>query len=610
MAERYRSEIRNLAIIAHVDHGKTTLIDALLRQAGVLTGAAAETDCVMDSNDLERERGITIFSKCASFNWDGMQYNIIDTPGHADFGSEVERILKMVDGALLLVDAFEGPMPQTKFVLRKSLELGLSLIVVINKMDRPDARPDEVADLTFELFSELGATDNQIDFPIVYCSGKEGYARRAVADQDPGMHALLEVIRSHVPAPVADDEAPLQMLITMLDYDSYVGRIALGRVQNGRLRAGANYAQVLESEVISTERVTKLMSFKGLDRIKIDEARAGDVVAIAGFKAARVGATIAALHDPQALPTLKIDAPTISMNFAPNTSPLAGRDGARFLTSRQIRERLLREAEVNVGLNVEPLMNSERLKVSGRGELHLSILIETMRREGYEFEVSRPEVIFRTDNGKKQEPIEHLIVDLETAYQGAVMEELGRRKAEVLEITSSPGGLSTLMVFNVPSRSLLGFRSLFLTMTRGTGIMNHAISHYGAFKGEIPKRQVGVQISLSGGQSVAYALHGLQERGPLLIGAGADLYEGMIVGITNKGHDMTVNAAKQKKHTNVRASGTDEALQLVAHKVMTMEKALNFIEDDELVEITPKKIRLRKKIRSESDRRRHYRLGN
>lgn len=611
MTERKkRDEIRNVAIIAHVDHGKTTLIDALMRSTGVLSGADAEVDCVMDSNDLERERGITIFSKCASLDFDGHHLNIIDTPGHADFGSEVERILKMVDGALLLVDAFEGPMPQTKFVLRKSLELGLRIIVVINKMDRPNARAHDVTGLTFDLFADLGADDHQLDFPIVYCSGKEGYARNEPEDTNVGMEPLLEAIRDHVPAPEADIDAPLQMLVTMLDYDPYVGRIAIGRIRNGSMKKGDTYAQAIHEDVISKERVTKIMKFKGLGRVECDEAFAGDVVAVSGFQKAQVGATLCDLENPEALPPLTIDAPTISMHFGPNTAPLGGRDGAKFLTSRQIRDRLLREAQINVGFHVEAVSNSERLKVSGRGELHLSILIETMRREGYEFEVSRPEVIFQNIDGVRNEPIEQLIIDVDTAYQGVVMEELGKRRAEIQEMNVSPSGLTTMMIFDVPTRSLLGFRNLFLTITRGTGIMNHAFDHYAPFKGDIPQRKVGVQISMGSGQSVGFALQNLQDRGTLFIGPGVELYEGMIVGENNKGPDLTVNVTKQKKLTNMRSSGADDALNLTPHRPMPLEAALNFIEDDELVEITPKHIRLRKTVLTKGERRRHYQVAN
>ena len=597
--QKRRRDVRNVAIIAHVDHGKTTLVDALLRQTGAHEFREGDVT-IMDSNPLERERGITIFSKNASFTWRDTHFNIVDTPGHADFGSEVERILKMVDGVLLLVDAFEGPMPQTKFVLKKSLELHLKPLVVVNKIDRPNARPTEVANMTFDLFCELNASEEQLDFPIVYASGKHGYARREPEDTDTDMTPLLDVMLHRVLPPVADVDQPFQMLVTMLDYDNYVGRIAVGRIFHGRITPGEPLVLVKRDGHHERGRVTKILKYHGLRRVEAQEALAGDIVSIAGMDNVKVGSTLAAPENPELLPMVTIDEPTISMNFSHNTSPLTGKDGGRFLTSRHLRERLEHEAMINVGIRVEPV--GERFKVSGRGELHLSILIETMRREGYELEVSRPEVILKTVDDETLEPVEEVVIEVDPEYQGAVMQAIGERKGEIDNITMSAVGTARLE-FYIASRALIGFRGEFLMMTRGTGIMYQNFYQYQRYKGEMPKRGTGVMVSMSPGKAVAYALWGLQERGELFVRPGEDLYEGMIVGVNNKGSDLVVNAVKEKKLTNIRAAGSDDAIQLTPPREMTLEFALEFIADDELVEVTPKNIRLRKMHLKENDRR-------
>jgi GTP-binding protein len=556
----------------------------------------------MDSNALERERGITIFSKNASFVWRDTHFNIVDTPGHADFGSEVERILRMVDGVLLLVDAFEGPMPQTKFVLKKSLELHLKPLVVINKIDRPNSRPREVAEMTFDLFCELNASDEQLDFPIIYASGKDGYARREIDDTDSDMTQLLDAMLHRVLPPVADVGLPFQMLVTMLEYDSYVGRIAVGRIVHGKITTNEPIMLVKRDGKHERGRVTKILKYEGLKRVEASEALAGDIVSIAGMENVKVGSTLAAPENPELLPMVAIDEPTISMNFSHNTSPMSGKDGGRFLTSRHLRERLEHEAMVNVGVRVEETPGGDRFKVSGRGELHLSILIETMRREGYELEVSRPQVILKTIDDEVLEPVEEVVIEVEPEYQGTVMEKIGERKGEIVDIKTSAVGTSRL-VFYIASRALIGFRSDFLMMTRGTGIMYQNFYQYQKYKGEMPKRQRGVMISMSAGKAVAYALDGLQERGEIFVHPGDDLYEGMIVGVNPKGGDMVVNAIREKKLTNIRAAGSDDAIQLTPPREMTLEFALEFIADDELVEVTPKSIRLRKLYLKENERR-------
>ncbi len=599
--QKRRKDVRNVAIIAHVDHGKTTLVDALLRQTGAYEFKTGEST-VMDSNPLEKERGITIFSKNASFQYKGVQFNIVDTPGHADFGSEVERILKMVDGVLLLVDAFEGPMPQTKFVLKKSLELHLKPILVVNKIDRPNIQPHEVADMTFDLFCELNATDEQLDFPIVFASGREGTSTLDLEEKGKDMTVLLDTILHRVLPPIADPEKPFQMLITMLEYDSYIGRIAIGRIAHGKISTGEQMALVKSDGTIKQGKATKILKYKGLKKIEVDSAEAGDIVSIAGIDEIKIGETLASVLNPEALPKIKIDEPTISMVFSHNTSPLSGKDGGRFLTSRHIKERLEHEASTNVGIKIEIEPETEKIKVSGRGELHLSILIETMRREGYELEVSPPQVILMDSDGETLEPIEEAIIEVDEGYQGTVIEALGARKADMKEMKITSIG-TIRMSFLIPTRGLIGFRSDFLKITRGTGIMYQNFYQYQKYKGEITHRQSGVQVSMGGGRAVAFALFGLQERGEIFIKPGDDVYEGMIIGVNNKGRDLVVNATREKKLTNMRAAGSDEAIKLIPPREITLEFALEFIENDELVEITPKNIRLRKHYLTEHKRK-------
>jgi len=605
--KKRRKDIRNVAIIAHVDHGKTTLVDALLKQTGAYEFKEGEKN-IMDSNPLEKERGITIFSKNASFVYKDVRFNIVDTPGHADFGSEVERILKMVDGVLLLVDAVEGPMPQTKFVLIKSLELHLKPILVINKLDRSTARPDEVADMTFDLFCDLNATDEQLDFPIVYCSGKEGTATMDIEDEGTDMVPLLDTILHRVLPPEADPDKPFQMLVTMLDHDTYIGNICTGRIVHGSIRSGEQMALVQGDGSVKQGKAVKLLMYKGLFRIEAESARAGDIVSIAGMDDVKVGETLASIDAPEALPRIDIDEPTISMVFSHNTSPLAGRDGGRFLTSRHIKERLEREALTNVGIKLEPVPGSEKYKVSGRGELHLSILIETMRREGYELELSPPQVILIEEEGEILEPYEEVLIEVDEGFQGAVIKAFGARKAEMREMNVTSIG-TIRMIFIVPTRGLLGFRSEFLMLTRGTGIMYQNFHKYKKYKGEIVRRKTGVLVSMNAGKAIGFALFGLQNRGEIFINPGDDIYEGMIIGVHNKGGDLTVNAQKTKKLTSMRSTGADEAIDLITPREMTLEFALEFIEDDELVEITPKNIRLRKKYFTKKERKSQARSG-
>lgn len=605
--QKRRKNVRNVAIIAHVDHGKTTLIDALLKQTGAYKFKDGETT-IMDSNPLEKERGMTIFSKNASFLYKGVQFNIVDTPGHADFGSEVERILKMVDGVLLLVDAFEGPMPQTKFVLKKSLELHLKPILVINKIDRSNIQPHQVADITFDLFCELNATDEQLDFPIVFASGKDGTATLDLEEKGKDMKPILDTILHRVLPPVADSTKPFQMLITMLEYDSYVGRISIGRIFHGKIRNGEQMALVKTDGTIKEGKVTKILKYKGLKRIEVDSAEAGDIVSIAGINDVKVGETLASIDNPQALPKINIDEPTLSMVFSHNTSPLAGKDGGRFLTSRYIRERLEHEALTNVGIKIEKIADTEKVKVSGRGELHLSVLIETMRREGYELEVSSPQVILIKMGEETLEPTEEVLIEVDQGYQGAVIEALGSRKAEIKDIQVTSIG-TIRMNFIVSTKNLIGFRSEFLMMTRGTGIIYQNFYKYQKYKGEITHRKSGVQISMNNGKAVAYSLFGLQERGEIFINPGNDVYEGMIIGVNNKNHDLVVNTLRGKRLTNMRASNADDAVKLIPPREMTLEFALAFIEDDELVEITPKNIRLRKRYLTENERKSKKRVS-
>lgn len=603
--QKRRKDVRNLAIVAHVDHGKTTLVDTLLKFTGAHKFAEGEAT-IMDSNPLERERGITIFSKIASFQYKGVQCNIVDTPGHADFGSEVERILEIVDGVLLLVDAVDGPMPQTRFVLRKSLEMHLKPILVINKIDRPHARPHEVADRTFDLFCELNATDEQLDFPVVYASGRAGYATLDLEEPCGTIKPLLDTILQRVLPPVADPDRPFQMLVTMLDYNPYLGRIATGRVFHGALRAGDQVALVKRGAPAAPGKITRIMKCQGLLKVEKDTAAAGDIVMVAGLENADVGDTIACPEKPEALPAVKIDEPTIAMNFSHNTSPLAGRDGGVFLTSRHVRERLEREMMVNVGIKVEEVDRGERFKVSGRGELHLEILIETMRREGYELEVSRPQVILKKIGEQLLEPVEAVVVDVGAAYQGAVIRALGERKAEMTGMTNTSAD-TVRLEFTITSRALIGFRGELLLLTQGSGVMCQNFFQYQPWKGAMPGRQAGVLVSGESGQAVAYALFNLQKRGPLFVEPGDAVYEGMIIGASSKDKDLTVNPLREKKRTNMRAAGSDEAIQLKPARKMTLEFALVFIDDDELVEVTPLNIRLRKKRLRETDRTREER---
>ncbi len=592
--------IRNIAIIAHVDHGKTTLVDAMLMQSGIFRENQQVTERIMDSNDLERERGITILSKNLSIRHDGMKINIVDTPGHADFGGEVERVLKMVDSVLLLVDAFDGPMPQTRFVLKKSLDLGLRPIVVINKIDRPGARPDQVLDMVFDLFCELNASDEQLDFPVVYTSAKLGIAKLDPDDESDSLEPLFAVIRDRVPAPEADSNAPFQLLVTSIAYNDYIGRLATGKVFAGRITAGATVAVIGKDGTTRQGRISKLLGYDGLQQVELAAAEAGDIVTVAGFEEIAIGETIADAEHPVALPYVAIDEPTLSMNFIVNNSPFAGQEG-KFVTSRNLRERLLRELRTNVSLRVEETEQTDTFKVSGRGELHLSILIENMRREGYELSVSKPEVILREIDGVRCEPLEYLTIDVPEEYQGTVIEKLGVRKAEMVSMTPMDG--FTRLEFIIPARGLIGFRTEFLTDTHGTGIMNHTFHDYGPWRGPIPGRKNGVLIAMEACETVAYGLFNLQERGILFVGPGVKVYEGMIIGQHAKENDLVVNPGKGKKLTNIRAAGSDEAVRLTPPRTLSLEQALEFIDDDELVEVTPQSIRLRKKILNANERK-------
>ena len=601
-----RSDIRNIAIIAHVDHGKTTLVDRLLQQTGTFRSNERLVERVMDSSDLERERGITILAKNTSIRYQGVKINIVDTPGHADFGGEVERILGMVDGVLLLVDAAEGPLPQTRFVLKKSLELGLRPIVVINKVDRTDARPHAVLDEVFQLMLDLGAADEQLDFPHLYASGKLGYARRELERTDQDVHPLLDTILASVPCPPGDARAPLQLQISNLDYNDYVGRMAIGRISRGTIRIGSPIALLKLNGAVETHKVTRLESFEGLKRTDIEEAAAGEIVALAGIPEIQIGETVADPDHLEALPPIRIDEPTLSMEFLVNDSPFAGQDG-RFVTSRHLRERLLREARANVALRVEETEAPDTLSVSGRGELHLAIVAETMRREGYEFQLSRPQVILRRDGtGALLEPIEYLVLDLEETYTGRVMEMLGARRAELADMAGAGTGRVRLE-FTVPARGLLGFRREFLTETRGTGIMSHVFHEYGPHRGAIPERTRGALIVKDPGVTVTYALHNLEDRGTLFVGPGTPVYEGMIVGEHSRENDLVVNPCKKKHLTNMRASTSDETIRLTPPRLMDLEDCVEFIATDELVEVTPKSTRLRKRHLSVHDRKRSER---
>lgn len=589
-----RNDIRNVAIIAHVDHGKTTLVDALLRQSHIFRENEKVQERVMDSNDLERERGITILSKNTSVMHNGIKINIVDTPGHADFGGEVERVLKMVDCVLLVVDAFEGPMPQTKFVLKKALELHLKPIVVINKIDRPDARPAEVLNEVFDLFIELGADDEQLDFPVVYCSAKTGVAIREIGDEGNNMDPLFDVIIKYVKAPEGYLDAPLQMLITTVESNEYVGKIAIGKIERGIIKRNQPLSLIRKDGSISNVKVSSLYVYSGLKKDETEEAKLGDIVAVAGIPDINIGETLADSSNPEPLPFVDIDEPTLSMNFMVNDSPFAGREG-QFVTSRHLRDRLMKEIETNVSLRVEETDSPDCFKVSGRGELHLSILIETMRREGYEFQVSKPMVIFKEVDGKKLEPIEYLTIDVPEDFMGVVMEKLGPRKAELVNMTSAINGYSRLE-FKIPARGLIGFRNEFMTDTKGNGIMNHVLDEYEEYRGEIPGRVRGSLIVFEPGTAITYGLFNAQERGALFIGAGTEVYEGMIAGECSRAEDIEVNVCKKKHLTNTRTSSSDESLKLTPINIMSLEQCLEFIGPDELVEITPKNIRMRKRI--------------
>ena len=598
-------QIRNIAIIAHVDHGKTTLVDQLLRQSGTFRSNQQVEERVMDSNDLEKERGITILAKNTAIEYEGYHINIVDTPGHADFGGEVERVLGMVDCVVLLVDAQEGPMPQTRFVTKKALALGLKPIVVINKIDKPSARPSWVIDQTFELFDSLGATDEQLDFPIVYASGLSGFAKLEETDESNDMRPLFETILKHTPAPSGSADETLQLQISQLDYDNYTGRLGIGRILNGRIKPGQVVAVMNHEEQVAQGRINQLLGFQGLERVPLEEAEAGDIVIISGIEDIGIGVTITDKDNPKGLPMLSVDEPTLTMDFMVNTSPLAGTEG-KFVTSRQIRDRLQKELLTNVALRVEDTADADVFRVSGRGELHLTILLENMRREGFELAVGKPRVVFREIDGQKCEPYENLTVDVPDENQGAVMEELGRRRGELTNMESDGNG-RTRLEYHIPARGLIGFQGEFMTLTRGTGLMSHVFDDYAPVKPDMPGRHNGVLVSQEQGEAVAYALWNLEDRGRMFVSPNDKVYEGMIIGIHSRDNDLVVNPLKGKKLTNIRASGTDEAVRLTTPIKLTLEGAVEFIDDDELVEITPQSIRLRKRYLSELERRRHFR---
>ena len=604
--------LRNIAIVAHVDHGKTTLVDCLLKQSGTFSERTVTTERMMDSNDQEKERGITILSKNTAINWQGNRINIVDTPGHADFGGEVERVLSMVDSVLILVDAMDGPMPQTRFVTQKAFAMGFKPIVVVNKIDRPGARPDWVIDQVFDLFDKLGATNEQLDFPIVYASALHGYASLDDAAREGDMTPLYEAIMKHVSPPDVDREGPFQMRISQLDYNNFVGLIGVGRIQRGKVRTNMPVSVIDRHGKKRQGKVLQVLGFMGLERIEVEEAEAGDIVAISGVADLSISDTICALDTPEALPALTVDEPTISMTFQVNNSPFAGskeHSGGKFITSRQIRERLERETLHNVALKVEEGSDPDKFLVSGRGELHLSVLIETMRREGFELAVSRPEVIIKEIDGKQMEPVEQLVVDIEEQHQGGVMEKLGIRKGQLKNMESDGKGRVRLD-YMIPARGLIGFQNEFRTLTQGSGLLFHVFDHYGPKEqGAIAKRQNGVMIANAPGATPAYSLGPLEERGKLFAAEGDNVYEGQLIGIHSKDNDLTVNAIKTKPLTNMRASGKDDAIKLTPAIKYTLEQALDFIEDDELVEVTPKEIRLRKKFLSESDRKRASRAA-
>jgi GTP-binding protein len=592
-----REDVRNIAIIAHVDHGKTTLVDELLKQSGVFRENQEVAERVMDSNDIERERGITILSKNTAVTYKNTKINIIDTPGHADFGGEVERVLKMVNGVVLVVDAFEGAMPQTRFVLKKALELNLPVIVCINKIDRPEARPEEVIDEVLELFIELDASEEQLDCPFVFASAKQGFAKLNMDDESDSMQPLFETIIDYIPAPEGDENADTQVLISTIDYNEYVGRIGVGKIDNGKLKVNQDVVLVNHHEPDKQKRVkiSKLYEFDGLNKVEVQEATVGSIVAISGITDIHIGDTICSPENPVAIPFQKISEPTISMNFMVNDSPLAGQEG-KFVTSRHLRERLMRELNTDVSLRVEETENTDSFKVSGRGELHLSVLIENMRREGYEFAVSKAEVIYKEDErGKKLEPMEICYIDVPDEFSGAIIEKLSNRKGELQGMAPINGGF-TRLEFSIPSRGLIGYRGQFMTDTKGNGIMNTVFDDYGPFKGEIQYRKQGSLIAFEAGEAITYGLFNAQERGTLFIGPGEKVYSGMIVGQTGRAEDIEVNVCKTKHLSNTRTSSSDEALRLVPKKVLSLEQALEFIDTDELLEITPENLRIRKKI--------------
>ena len=596
-----REDLRNVAIIAHVDHGKTTLVDQLLRQSGIFRANEAVAERVMDSGDLERERGITILSKNTAVKYGGTKINIVDTPGHADCGGEVERVLMMVDGVLLLVDAFEGCMPQTRFVLKKALGLGKKPLVVLNKIDRPGARPAEVVDEVLDLFIELGANDDQLEFPVAYCSARDGYATLDPEVPGTDMTPLFEMILNEVPAPEGDLEGPTQVLFSNIDYDDYVGRIGIGRVERGEIKAGQQVAICGGGEEgHKNAKISKLYQFEGLKRVEAESAKLGDIIAVSGIANLNIGETACAADCIEPLPFVKIDEPTVSMLFKVNDSPFAGREG-KFVTSRNLRDRLFKEVETNVAMRVEETDSMDTFKVSGRGELHLSILIEQMRRGGYEFQVSPPTVIYKEKDGKKLEPMELLMIETPDSYVGAVMEKIGARKAELVNMGSRETGI-THMEFRIPARGLMGYRSEFLTDTNGNGIMNHVFDGYEPYKGDIPQRQQGSIIAFETGESTAYGLFNTQDRGRLFIGPGVEVYEGMIVGASPKSEGLVVNVCKKKHATNTRSSASDEALRLTPHSVLSLEQCLEFISEDEYVEVTPKSVRMRKATLSHEQR--------
>ena len=600
-----RENLRNVAIIAHVDHGKTTLVDALLKQSHIFRDNEKVAERVMDSNDLERERGITILSKNTAVMHNDVKINIVDTPGHADFGGEVERVLNMVDGVLLLVDSFEGPMPQTKYVLRKALEQGLKPIVVINKIDRPDQRVHEVEDEVLELFMELEADDDQLDFPVVYASARDGIAKASMEDDSTDMTALFDVLIKEIPAPEGDIDGPLQFMVTTLDYDDFVGKIAVGRIVRGRMKPNQQVV-LMNGESTRKGKIGRVYTYNGLNRAETDEAGMGDIIAFVGIDDINIGETVADAENPEALPTISIDEPTLSMMFSVNNSPFAGREGD-YVTSRHLRDRLFKEVETNVSMRVEETDSPDSFKVSGRGELHLAVLIETMRREGYELQVGKPRVIFKEINGQKCEPLEHLTIDVPQEFMGAVMENLGVRKAELINMVELAGYLR--MEFVVPARGLIGFRAQFLTATKGNGIMNHVFHGYAPYKGDIPGRTRGALVAFEDGETTPYGLNSVQDRGTLFLDANVPVYTGQVIGENARENDMDVNPNKKKHVTNMRSSSSDEAVRLIPPRIFSLEQALEWINDDELVEVTPENIRMRKAILDRSARAKAAKAG-